>query len=264
MVEQIIKTAGHIPLEGARNFRDLGGLPTCDGGRVKTGLLFRSDGLQNLTANDLKKIAAIGIRLVIDLRSAKEREQHPSRWPEELTTEFVHFEINDRNGGFIRLLREDSTASGARQAMFANYRSKSVSFGPVFPLLFRRLCDPQSLPTLIHCHAGKDRTGFAIALILIAIGVPRQAVVADYAVTARLWNDEETIRAFLPVLTKLTGRPATADAAQMIYVADPAYLETGLLAIEEGHGSVDGYLNTALGLNDADRQRLKQSLVEYH
>jgi protein-tyrosine phosphatase len=251
-----------VQLEGALNFRDLGGLPTEDGRRVKHRQLFRSDSLARLTEADLTIVRKLEIRLLVDLRTEAERVHNPNRWPSGHETEFLNLSASDRGGEFRRILTEDPSPAGARRAMMANYRAKPRKFASLLPTLFGRLVDPDRLPAIIHCHAGKDRTGFVVALLLAALGVRREAIRDDYALTAQYWKIDEGLNRYIAMITNLTGQVPTAATVSVFNVADPAFLDIALVTIDAEHGAIEAYLERVAGVTPTMRNALRTTLLE--
>lgn len=228
------------------NLRDMGGIATASGQRIAPGRLWRSSHFGELTPPDAQVLDAVGLRCVIDLRGALEREKAPSRLAQPALHE-VHLPIEPRAMGALRDLR----AAGAvdEQAlvavMFEVYRRFVRQHAPVFAAFLRLLGDDATpLPLVFHCTAGKDRTGWAAALALLALDVPREAVVADFMQSNGRW--------------RMQGE--AADWALLASVrAD--YLACAFEEIERGWGSVDVYLAEALGQDEAARRRLRARLL---
>jgi protein-tyrosine phosphatase len=168
-----------LPLAGASNFRDLGGFPTTDGRFTKWGTLYRSDALHELTEEDMAVLRKIGLRSVIDLRTATEVDRH-GRGPlgaEE--TEYFHLSVIVEDGGESRGIPapvDDDLAN--------RYLWYLEIGGEALVRALQVLGDPSSYPLVFHCAAGKDRTGVLAALVLEIIGVEREVIVDDYVLTA--------------------------------------------------------------------------------
>jgi protein-tyrosine phosphatase len=159
--------ARHIRLPGTLNLRDVGGYPTRDGGRVRWRALLRSDALHRVPAGTAV-LRGLGLRTVIDLRSHVEAEIAPSDLG-DLGPRTLHIPVL---GGDLRALPSDLSGT---------YRYIVDECGAAIAAVIQRLCAPAALPALIHCSAGRDRTGIVIALILAAMGVPDDVIAADYA-----------------------------------------------------------------------------------
>jgi len=163
-----------LRLQGAPNFRDIGGYATTDGRHVRWESVFRSNDLSKITPNDAEKIAALKLAAVIDLRTEDERRQSPSIW---LSPPLDVYESPQQSlvPAMQATLKEAGTARGARAAMITFYSSMPDDYKTEYSAMFHRLAAGE-VPLLVHCTAGKDRTGVAIALLLASVGVPRSVM----------------------------------------------------------------------------------------
>jgi protein-tyrosine phosphatase len=248
-----------IPLEGGRNFRDLGGYTTLDGRRVKWGKLFRSGSMASLTPADYDRLSKLAIRTVCDLRTVQERAAEPNKWREVANIGYWAREQGESFGELRKVMAAGlSTPEMARSAMIEGYRQLPFDQAPAHRALFSRLCAGE-VPLVFNCAAGKDRAGTAAALILSALGVPRETVVDDYVLTDRVVDLEAIFmdRKRNGELTNLSRSVASA-----ILKADPSYLHAALDAVEERHGTVAAYLHEALGVTDQALFNMRQSLLE--
>ncbi|MEO6029890.1 MAG: tyrosine-protein phosphatase [Candidatus Binatia bacterium] len=255
--------ARHVLLAGAENFRDLGGYATSDGRTVAWGRLFRSSHLGHLTAVDGASIDRLGIRLVCDLRAESERADAANRFPANDTTKVLSLPIDfpALEPGLVRrrLLGREFAAGAIAETVLAAYRAYVSDFGPLFTRLLAALAEPGNLPALFHCNAGKDRTGFATMVVLLALGVPRTTIVEDYLLTNHLTRWTTARRAWLVFLaSRLSVRPREMRA--LLEAREP-YLDAAFAEIEARHGSVDAYLQDALGVTDTLRERLRTALL---
>lgn len=253
-------------LEGAFHFRDLGGHATTNGRIVRHRRLYRSGDFSNLTDQDLLQLQALGIQSVFDLRSEIERTRALSRWPQDQTAKVLLLNIStdlrtdDRS--LWQQLFSNLSVAGSRDTMIEIYRRMPRIFANALPMLIERLLEPDGLPGVIHCSAGKDRTGFVCALLLLALGVPREAVYTDYLLSTELDANE---RAMGFVMRELTARTGTAPDLAMIrplFTVKPEYLDAALDAIITDYGSLEAYLATAGGIDDAKLARLHELLLE--
>ncbi|UKA69004.1 tyrosine-protein phosphatase (plasmid) [Arthrobacter sp. FW306-05-C] len=248
--DAILDTANQpLAVEGTYNFRSAGGY-AASGRTVREGKLFRSDGLHQLTDAGRAHLAELGIRRVIDLRDRTELEQSPSRL-EGLPIESRHNPIFD--SGKIPGAADSVTLQDIYGLMISLYAQRLTD-------AVRLIADSGADPVLVHCTAGKDRTGVVIALALLAAGVDREHVIRDYAATeANLAGDWSEM--MLAALAKHPGLEAVGENLREIISASPAaVLSTTLNLVEESYGSAEGLL-TAHGFSNADLQRLRDVLT---
>lgn len=241
------------PLEGATNFRDLGGYPTQDGRTVKWGMLFRSNGLFALTDRDLDYLARLKVRLVCDFRSVEEQTTAPSRLPEDDPPEVLSLSVRPEVGDQLRglALSEATQVADIVAAYAAVYRAYARDHHEQFGAFMARLADAESYPAVFHCMAGKDRTGFAAAMILAALGVSSEVIFEDYLLTNTHWE----LTARFP-----GGMDEEAQAA--FGAARREYLEAAFDELHLSHGSLDAYVREALGLSEAAREDMRAHLLE--
>lgn len=247
-----------LPLEGGRNFRDLGGYRAADGRTVVWGKLFRSGSMVKLTPNDFDYLGRIGIRTVCDFRTQQERKDEPNKWAEAAGIDYWTRDYDMSGGDLDRLFQGGVTGEQARAGFTATYRQFPYEQAEAYKVMFRKMLAGE-LPLAFNCSAGKDRTGVAAALILTALGVPRDTVMADYTLTNRylgaaLARDKAQAS---PLLAKL---PKEVLAALM--AADPAYLNASFDEMTKRNGSPEGYLHDVIGLSDADITHLRDMLLE--
>lgn len=259
----------HLPLAGAENFRDVGGYATSDGRTVAWGRLFRSSHLGHLTAEDHASIDRLGIRLVCDLRADSERADVANRFPAASPTTTgtatkvlsLPIDFPALEPGLVRrrLLGREFAAGAIAETVLAAYRAYVSDYGPVFAQLLAALAEPDHLPALFHCNAGKDRTGFATMVVLLTLGVPRSTIVEDYLLTNQLTRSTTRRRAWLVFLaSRLSVRPREMRA--LLEAREP-YLDAAFAEMEARHGSIDAYLHDALGVTDTLRERLRTALL---
>ena len=250
------------PPSGLKVFRDLGGTPTADG-RLRSGRIFRSGDLSALNAADHDRLRALGIRLVCDLRSEFERTARPSQWPEDLQTEWLVAGLLDVRSGQLdlrRMLIEDPTPAGVRRMMLATYEALPAAAATLMPQLFERLAGEQ-LPALIHCSAGKDRTGFICACIQHAVGVDRAQIHAHYLATREHLAIDAMASRIAERLREVVGEAAARQMVRVLADVEAEYLDAAFERIDQDHGSITGYLR-ACGLTSTLEQHLRVQLLE--
>ena len=254
-------------LKTAPNFRDIGGLPTRDGRQTRVGLVYRSDALDALDADDLAQLASLSPKVCCDLRSDGERLQRPHRWPigaePRVLNLSVATDIRVLMPELVQELRNNATAEGAAALMRHLYRDLPTVCAPVLKRVFALLLDEETeqLPLVVNCTAGKDRTGFVVAMLLHAVGVPDEAVLGDY-----LRSNDAASRASLQhkvaaLLHELIGISAPPDMLAAIIAARAEYLDSAVARIVADHGSIDAYLAEAIGLDYSQRGRLASRLL---
>lgn len=240
-----------IDLEGPSNFRDLGGLPTADGGRVRTGLLYRSDSLALLTPGDVEHLVTrIGLRRVVDLRSAPEIGRHGRAELDAVGIEIVHAPIVDETRGEQRGIEDP-----ARLTLDRIYLLMLERFRTRFGAAVAALAAPSHQPAVFHCAAGKDRTGLIGALILETCGVARALVVEDFLLT----NDRmDTMVDRHRAHAAARGRDPEIERQTLFPTA--ANVTLTLEGIDAAYGSAATYLEGA-GLGAAGVAALREQLV---
>ncbi len=238
----------HILLEGAVNFRDLGGYPAGDGTRTRWRRLFRADGLGELTADDLEVVRTLGIRTVIDLRSEFELER--SRFDVDAhPVAFYHFP-------FVDQLPDAEDFERHPGFLGAQYLAIARSAGPQIRGALEVLAAPGALPAVFHCTAGKDRTGVLSAVVLSLLGVDEPTVVADYALSAAAMEHlrDKLRRRFPDALGAIT-------EVDEIFSAAPEQMEVLLDYLGERYGTVASYVEE-LGTPHGVVEALRAALVE--
>ncbi len=254
----------HGVLEGASNFRDLGGYETSDGRHVRWGKFYRSDDLGSLTDADVEKISALGLELVCDFRSEQEKQEEPDRLPKQNPPAVADLAIGAESF-MVKDLRErigsgDLEGLDLRSMMIEGNRQFATTFSRQYAAMFERITKPENLPALVHCTAGKDRAGFASAMILSTLGVPRQTVMEDFLLTNH-YTASATEKQLLMIKLFSLFRTDT-DALRPLFGVEPAYLEAAFQAIDENYGDFDTYRREALGIDDAELEAFRTAGLE--
>ena len=240
-----------VALEGGSNFRDLGGYRTADGRTVRRGSVFRSAHLGTLTDADRRSIGRLGVRTVVDLRGVNEAAETPHR-VEGLGCRIVGAHIEPGVGEKIRGAVADGSANPFVMMGFLtdHYRDYPRRCAPGFRTLFATLSEDDHRPLVFHCTAGKDRTGFASALLLTLLGVPWETVMEDYLRTNDLWTGHIGRYPELDI-----------DTRAAIVEARTPYLEAAFDVVRADYGSPEAFAEKALGLDAKLRDRLKTDLL---
>jgi protein-tyrosine phosphatase len=240
----------HLDLAGASNFRDLGGYPAKDGRTVRWRRIFRSNHLGHLTETDIQVLRGLGVRSAFDFRGTEERVAAMSGL-EDIAVHSLPIEptvvaaLRARLAGGVPL----SSADGL-EAMRDSYRNYVRHNTVRFRALFAHLLEDHA-PLVIHCTAGKDRTGFACALILHALGVPDDLIVEDYLLTNRFYRRDPSASSDLP-----------EDVRQVLASVEGSFLAAAFEAINADYGDLESYLSDGLGLGACERASLEARYLE--
>lgn len=236
-----------LPVPGLHNFRDLGGLPTRDGRRTVRGVLFRGDAPEPDLAHGVARLRELGVRTVVDLREPHERAERPNPLAAEAAVAYHAIDL-------IAGLRDGWSELAAERPLGALYVRALERAGPAFVRAVDALVAGEGA-RVVHCSAGKDRTGMVAALVLDVVGVPRSVVVRDYVATARY---------AAPIFERLRARArkrGDVAALERLLSSDAVDIEAFLTALHDVHGGAGTYL-TRHGLA-ADRLRwLREAWTE--
>jgi protein-tyrosine phosphatase len=243
-----------LPLEGGSNFRDMGGYPAADGKHVRWGRMFRSGGQAMLTPTDLERVRQLKLANLVDLRSDEERLLAPSKIDGVAYTAIGYSMAKLSLGG----------------GMDATYRGFPSMMAPQLRQIFAKLLREEQ-PLAYNCSAGQDRTGFVSAMILSALGTPRETIFADYHLTTSLRKPENEMPPINPALAATNPVAAMFASYQKEPHAKPtplftsegkSFLSFSLAEIEAKWGSIDQYLEFEIGLTKADIARLRVLYTE--
>lgn len=243
-----------VALDGVQNFRDIGGYATADGRFVGWGRIFRSAQLSELTAGDLQRIEALRIRSVYDLRSTEEQASEPTAWTGPGAPARLTHAYSIDYAPFVAAFANGIDAAGARALMTGFYGQMSESHKVQFREVFAELLSPEDGAVLYHCTAGKDRTGVTTALILTALGVSREVVMADYLLSNTYYAPAAGLEA--SDTTDVFAR-MPADVQQVFMGVEAGFLDAFFAGIEARYGSVETYLTRELGVGPAELALLR-------
>jgi protein-tyrosine phosphatase len=254
-----------LSMEGIHNFRDYGGYVTTTGARLRSGLLYRSGQHVGATAADLEAVAALDLKTIIDLRGNSERIGYPCVRPDRFDAIVLFADGETAGSGgapHAEAARDVVTAADARSAMIALY-----SFMPFRPklitilrLYFEALADRDGR-SLLHCFAGKDRTGLAAALLHSLMGVHADDWMADYLMTNIVGNSERRIAAGAEMIRQSRGEQITDAAIRTLMRVEADYLDTAFSSIRERYGSIESYASEVLGITSARRSNIEARLI---
>jgi len=253
-----------IEFEGIDNFRDFGGYGAAAGGKVTAGRLFRSANHAYATEKDLADLRDLGVEVIIDLRRRRERDREPSRRWEGFAGKVIENDIDGPEHDWADALKAAGTINADwffRDSLeFYRAAPHAERMIDLFGRYFHALAETEGA-IVVHCAAGKDRTGMLCALTHHIAGVHRDDTMADYLAT----NDEARMEkrvAFLgPWIKELTGVTLDDAALRQAVSVNEAFLAEAFKAMTERHGSVDGYLEQALGVDAPLRERIAARIL---
>lgn len=261
-------TSRHLPLPGTSNLRDLGGLPAHGGAVTAPGRLYRAEvlvlagGDRTVTAYDPAHARAfrdLGVRSVFDLRSDREHESAPSAWPEATGAPARRFVFTEGGEGKDTGIVQRILAGELRQFGAADladfYRTTIDNAGATFASAIGALVEEGQLPALIHCTAGKDRTGLMVALVLDLLGVSREVIVNDYAYTQVLRPNR--VEAYAPMIQQAGVDP---QRVRVVFETPAESMRRTLGHVDEAYGGTTAYLTSA-GMDAEVVQALRATLL---
>jgi protein-tyrosine phosphatase len=246
-------------VDGAINFRDIGGRVGRSGRTMRPGVVYRSGSMHAISAAGMRTMRELGIRAAFDLRSNAERAGRPTLLPDDGSVAY-HFYDHDRaTGNLFRALGETGkSAEDGRAVMIGIYRKLPYDLAEAYRDLMRRIAE-EPLPLVFNCAAGKDRTGVAAALLLSALEVPRAQIIEDYLKT------EQAFDAIVEMFVTGPRAPVVAMIERQVWEpivrSDARYLEAMFAAIDEENGSLKGYFRDVLKLDEARIAALRARLL---
>ena len=258
---QVLATERRLGMAGAPNFRDFGGYRSADGRQVRWGYLFRSGQLSSLSDADVALLASLDLDLVFDFRRLEEQESDLSRLPSEPGPRVVSLPIiPGSNSRFFEEAGGQDQGPGAMfDFMLEINRDFADSQAETYGRMFSEILAAEDARFLVHCAAGKDRTGFAAAIVLLALGVPREVVMRDYLLTGRYFIPERELER---LRHKYQLEHMLADAIRPMLEVHEDYLAMALAYIDEHYESVESYLERALGVGAPELAELRRRYLE--
>jgi protein-tyrosine phosphatase len=257
----------NIPIAGVPNLRDMGGW-AASGGRVRRGMLYRSAEFGALEGDAAGSFAKLGIRSVYDLRTADERTANPNTVP--AGTEYTILDIlADAQSAAPAMVGKaladpkmaaETLGDGKAVAMFEEGYRQIVGLPSAltgYRQFFTDISEPEHRPGAFHCTTGKDRTGWAAATFLLALGVSEEDVYADYLLT-----NEQLVPALKPLVDQFAAAGGDADLLTPVIGVQRSYLDAGLAEMRKRFKSIDGYFTDGLGLDAATIERLRSDFIE--
>ena len=239
-----------IRLDGASNFRDLGGYTGLDGRRVRWRTVFRADHLAGLSLADLQVLQGLGLARSADFRGKLESANLAYEWPGIARHALIVEPTVVQRASALLAAGSELTAAHAEELMQDTYRSFVHDYAPRFAQLFQLLLESRD-PLVFHCTAGKDRTGWAAALLLTALGVDEDTVMQDYLLTNQLYQRPAT-----------TFAPMPPEVMDVLWRVQASYLAAASDLVRSDFGGMEGYLRNALGIDTSARERLAALYLE--
>jgi protein-tyrosine phosphatase len=246
-------------LESVRNFRDLGGRRTAAGGRVRSGTLYRSGALHWLTEDDRSQLGQMGLRVVYDLRTEDERELAPTELPSSIRLELLPIGgTAARTRELWELVMRGEMTEVPPNFLFQVYESLAEDASSTFGRLFGLLASSTGTPGLIHCTAGKDRTGISVALLLSSLGVEDEDILDDYVRSAVVYSAPQMAK----LRSRLEGTGIDVERYKAMFGAPREAMASFLDALRERYGSAQGYLVEEAGVEVGVFSELQNRFVE--
>jgi len=252
------------------NLRDLGGYTTSDGATVARGLIYRSNQLSEIPEVDMEKLAALGLEVDYDLRTAAERDARPDELPPGVEYVVVDVLADSPQAGpaMLENLMKDPQAANAElgggkveESFRESYREfvSLPSAKTEFRKMFHDLADEEKLPALFHCTTGKDRTGWAAAALLTLLGVPEDQVYEDY-----LRSNDYILPAYKHAIDPFVEAGGDPEITAAILGVKREYLEASFDEMETNFGTIENYFAEGLGIDAAGQQIIRELYLRTH
>ncbi len=258
--DRMLVAERRIKLDGAVNFRDLGGYPTKDGFRVKWGRIYRADGLARLSDPDMRLLKQMNIRRVFDFRTGSEIQEAPDRLPEDGSMHYFHLPVIHGQFDFVKaiqLLKQGDSSWLTPDFMVNGYINNLEAFSESWATVIHHLIETESNPLVFHCTGGKDRTGTCAALILLALGVPEETVIDDHQLS------NIYIAELLPKFYEMmSGYDVDPDKLFPYLTAPRECIVSVIDYIEERYGSAAEYLIRKTSVTPEIIENLRDQLLE--
>jgi protein-tyrosine phosphatase len=251
-----------LPMDGAENFRDLGGYQAADGRTVKWGMLYRSDSLAELSDQDLAYIQRLGVKQIVDFRTPFEKAEDPDRIPEGVN--YVEREIDVEGTAVKELFEKISSGDiddlNATELMENANRAFVTSQQQVYGPHLKSLLSDNNVPSVAHCTGGKDRAGFGAAITLLALGVPESTVINDFLLTNEYTKDK--INKYIWMIRLGSFFQTDPEKIRPLLGVERSFIVAAIDQMKKDYGSIDNYFRQGLGISDAEIQLLRERFLE--
>jgi protein-tyrosine phosphatase len=252
-----------VPLSGIHNFRDYGGYDVDGGGKLRSGILWRSAHHQDATAADLDAVDALGIETVVDLRGDDERAAHPCKRSDGFSARVLFADGNTAGlAPHLQAAKGTIDNETARARMIDTYAG--MPYRPVLVntlRLYLAALAEYDAPSLVHCVAGKDRTGFAVAIVHRLLGVHEDDLMQDYLLTNSAGKIEERIAQGGDVIRARYNAKIPDDAIRTLMSVNPIFLDAALSTVRRDHGDIATYAEVVLNLTPEMHEAMVNKLV---
>lgn len=257
-----------LPLEGGRNFRELGGYETENGQTIKWGELYRSGVMHDLTEDDYRYLSSLDIQVICDFRTMDERTSEPTEWAAG-EIDYLFFPDPEAEMSFMAVLMDpEVTPDMVREAFGGAYFGIAHQQAPAYEVMFDRLAAGDA-PLAFNCSAGKDRTGVAAALIMTVLGVPRETIVHDYQLSDDYVDYMEEFMGEEARARMLEENPSYAfflnlppEVVEPIMATYPEYIEAFFADIEAEYGDVMTFLEQVVNVSPEDVAAIRANYLE--
>jgi len=257
-----------LELQGIENFRDVGGYQTVDGRRLKWGKIFRCGHLMQMTVADGEILELLKIKAIFDLRTPPERQSFPTAWQCNLQPEIhtidVHAKGDDPKADLFQLILDGQISrEHVRAHMLADYALMPYQFAPVLKKICQHLLVTADGGIVMHCTAGKDRTGLVVALLLALLGVAEENIYEDYFLSNEGFSCREKLEHMVATFGhKVENIDACMEVLEPLIRVEDEYLKMALDAVEKQSGSLQRYFDETLELTLQQRESLQAQLLQ--
>ena len=268
LAQDVVSPGANLGIASAPNLRDVGGYWTKDGSVVRRGVAYRSSQLNPVSAGDMKKIAALGLRTEFDLRSASERAARPDELPPGVKNVWLNVQADAKGQSPAEIeklmsdprLANEALGKGKGAASFVKMYRELITL-PSAKVAYRRLFAAMEArdgaPYLFHCTGGKDRTGWAAAALLTLLGVPEDKVYEDY-----LRSNEYILPAYKTHIERFVAAGGDPSIPQDLLGVKAEYLRAAFDQVKTQYGSIEAYFEKGLGIDAAGQQKLKSQFLD--